>query len=324
MFIISLFFLAAGPQVFAQITSLDWNATSTESIADAITFPLQSSLDLAFGATVAASSTATTGACSLVSCDAQQVVLNAPNSTIDAGQWVSAPGPCDADWTSAATGSISPVGRRNETLTVDWSGTFGTQLMSEVRVRYGSVAVNPWAVELVIYSETTMTANPVVVPIADGSQFHAFTFEQPVNASGIELIFYGLQSRDGGQTCFLSVTNVEAWSGTPPDAITYSPYNVTDAGTDISIGGLVAATVLPIIAILACISAGFWLWNIRNKNLIARNLTLTRDIEFRKKMQRSESRVHRLVDEEEVEIEMDALPLPAEAVHGNFAWNGEA
>ncbi|KAI8832221.1 hypothetical protein BJ741DRAFT_614734 [Chytriomyces cf. hyalinus JEL632] len=192
------------------------------------------SYDLALGAFVSATSTFSSPPCNLFTCGPNQVVMNPPNSTVDIGQWVSEPGPCDEDWQAASSGNISPEARRNESLYIDWSANFGTQLMSEVRFRYGNIAgnegvlfsllfrstcsspcspVNPWAVQLIIHSQTAMNTNPVAVPMMDGGQFYAFTFQEPVTASGVELNFYGLQSRDEGKTCFVAVSNVEAWTG---------------------------------------------------------------------------------------------------------------
>ncbi|KAJ3243973.1 hypothetical protein HDU78_011636 [Chytriomyces hyalinus] len=279
------------------------------------------SYDLALGAFVSATSTFSSPPCNLFTCGPNQVIINPPNSTVDIGQWVSEPGPCDEDWQAASSGNISPQGRRNESLYIDWSANFGTQLMSEVRFRYGNVAVNPWAVQLIIHSQTAMNTNPVAVPMMDGSQFYAFTFQEPVTASGVELIFYGLQSRDEGKTCFVAVSNVEAWTGAPPNPIPTGGSDFdSSAGASkvITIGGLVAMILLPIIAGILCIGLGGWFLHSRRKNLLARNSIVARDTELRKRTQRGESREHRLVDEEEErEPHVEAGPIATTA----NVWN---
>ncbi|KAI9328390.1 hypothetical protein BDR26DRAFT_56139 [Obelidium mucronatum] len=179
---------------------------------------LAQSYNLANGAHVTASSTYNSGPCSLYACGPHQVVNNIPNSIVDVGQWISNPGECDSDWRTSETSDISPVGRHNETLTIDWSANYGTQLISEVRFRYGSMAANPWGVQLIMYSQLPMNTAPIAVPIADASDWYAFTFLEPVTASGISLTWYGMQSRDNGKTCFVSIGNVEALDRYPAES----------------------------------------------------------------------------------------------------------
>ncbi|KAJ3106716.1 hypothetical protein HK100_003696 [Physocladia obscura] len=239
--------------------------------------------DLALGSHVTASSTFTASPCTVFSCGANQVISNVPNSEIDASQWVSNPAPCDPDWTSSLTGDIVPVGRLNASLTLDWSAIYGTQLMSEVRFRYGNMASNPSAVILVIFSQTAMNTDPIVIPSVNGRDFYTFTFEVPVTASGIQLTCYS-----GGMDR----------TGTPPDPIVHRN------GTEIAPGVLAAMIVTPILGVLACVGVGmFWLiTKKRRENLLSRN-SLFHDINLRRWQQRGEERAVQLVDGEEEELE---------------------
>jgi hypothetical protein len=84
------------------------------------------SYDVASGSVVVASSTYTAGPCAYNNCGGFQVVNNSPLGTdVATGQWVSAPGSCEPN--------------RNETLTLDWSSKYNTQLLTEVRFRYGDL-----------------------------------------------------------------------------------------------------------------------------------------------------------------------------------------
>ncbi|KAJ3295704.1 hypothetical protein HDU79_008552 [Rhizoclosmatium sp. JEL0117] len=257
------------------------------------------SYDLALGAHISASSTYLSGPCNIYSCGPNQVLSTIPGSIIDIGQWVSNPSQCDADWRTAGTGNLDSAGRLNASLKIDWSENYGTQLISEVRFRYGTVAGNPWSVQLVIFSQTPLNTFPIATPIKNAADWYAFTFETPVTASGIQLTWFGLQSRDGGQSCFASISNVEAWTGLPPDPIVDNG----SQNTTISVAVLVSMIVIPIVSILMCAAVVFWFIAHRRKNLAARftNLTVLHDINLRRRQQQQESRVERLVDEEEDE-----------------------
>ncbi|KAJ3093375.1 hypothetical protein HK100_006646 [Physocladia obscura] len=169
--------------------------------------------------------------------------------------------------------------------------------MSEVRFRYGNMASNPSAIILEVFSQTAMNTDPIVIPSVNGRDFYTFTFEVPVTASGIQLTWYGLQSRDEGNTCFVSIATVEAWTGTPPDPIVYKN------GALISPGALAAMIATPILGVLACLGVGmfFFVTKKRRENLLSRN-RLFHDINLRRwQQQRGEERVVQLSDEEEPE-----------------------
>ncbi|KAJ3019192.1 UNVERIFIED_CONTAM: hypothetical protein HDU68_010792 [Siphonaria sp. JEL0065] len=267
------------------------------------------SYDLALGAHVSASSTYNSGPCSLFACGPHQVVNNIPNSFVDVGQWISNPSQCDSDWRSAGTGDIQPEGRLNASLTIDWSTNYA----------------NAWGVQLIIYSQLPLNTAPIAVPMHDNADWYVFTFEEPVTASGIQLVWYGLQSRDGGQNCFVSIGNVEAWTGPPPNPI----INTGGSRKGISVGALVSMIVFPILAILLCLGLGVWVLRKRRHNLAQRFATANEnlglgtlhDIATRRRQQRNEQREQKLVDNEEddvVDVAEVGIHVDTEAVG---VWN---
>ncbi|KAJ3057656.1 hypothetical protein HDU98_006145, partial [Podochytrium sp. JEL0797] len=220
---------------------------------------------------------------------------------VDIGQWVSNPGQCDADWKTSGTGNLDSTGRQNASLTLDWSQNYGTQLVTEVRFRYGTMAANAWGVQLVIFSIAPLNTSPVAVPIHDGSGWYAFTFEVPVTASGIQLVWYGLQSRNGGQSCFVSIANVEAWTGTTPDPIPVS----SPTSSSLSPSALAAVIVVPLALVLLCALGAVWVLQNRRKNLTLRfsnhvsDFGTAHEIVLRRRMQKGEVRAERLIEAQE-------------------------
>ncbi|KAJ3409406.1 CDC5 cell division cycle 5-like protein [Chytridiales sp. JEL 0842] len=187
--------------------------------------------DVAAGSLVTASSTYTTGSCAYNNCGGFQVVNNSPlGNDIEIGQWVSAPGSCEK--------------RRNESLTLDWSGKYGTQLLSEVRLRYGELEADD--VSLVLYSEVPMNIpNPTATTFEDESNWQVFLFTEPVTASGMRLTFTGLKSKDDVR-CFATVQEVQAWTGVPPSQIDKNP-PASSSSSSLPPGAIAALILLPLL-----------------------------------------------------------------------------
>ncbi|KAJ3077197.1 hypothetical protein HDU98_006384 [Podochytrium sp. JEL0797] len=255
--------------------------------------------DLAIGSHISASSTSTTPPCNIYTCGPNQALFDIPANPTNPNQWVSQPSSCDPDWHTAGPGTISLVGRQNASLTLDWSVNYGTQLMTEVRFKYGSAVSNALAVEVVVFSEVPITVPVVAVPYVDGSGWYAFPFEVPVTASGVQLVWYGLQSGDGGKTCFVAVEEVQAWSGPPPD-----PLLTGNGGHGISSRTLAAAILVPIFAFLILFALGYWLVTKRRENLVKRFSTGSSDgitgfDALKLRINPSRARGERLVDDAE-------------------------
>ncbi|KAJ3159700.1 hypothetical protein HK101_001015 [Irineochytrium annulatum] len=238
----------------------------------------QQSYDIATGSRVVASSTYNVGPCSNNSCAATNVILADPN--VDAPnplQWISQPGSCDAS--------------RNETMSFDWSAKYQTQLLSEVRFRYGDLAAS--SVGLILYSEVPMNIpNPTAVTYEDTAQWIVFVFNTPVTASGMQLMWTGLGSKDGGSTCYVAVSDVQAWTGPSPDGIP-NPNANNNAVRDpnASNGGspskgpsalvITLAVILPLLAI--AIVAGVIILRTRRANLLKSRLA--REVEAARRQQ---------------------------------------
>jgi hypothetical protein len=99
-------------------------------------------------------------------------------------------------------------------LTIDWSFKYGTQLISEIKVRHGSLKSED--VNLILYSQIPFnTPNPVAVNYENGARWDIFIFEKPVTASGVKVVLSGLTSFDPNvsNSCQATVAEVQAWTG---------------------------------------------------------------------------------------------------------------
>ncbi|KAJ3407046.1 hypothetical protein HDV05_005625 [Chytridiales sp. JEL 0842] len=164
------------------------------------------SYDLVGGSRIVATSTDTTGTCARSACAPYHVMDNsATPDEMDFSQWMSTRGSCDAG--------------RTESLTIDWSAKYGTQLISEIKVRHGSLYAEN--VNLVLYSSIPFNVqNPVAINFENGAKWEMFLFETPVTASGVKITFSGLKSSqpDVPSACQATVAEVQAWTGPAPDA----------------------------------------------------------------------------------------------------------
>ncbi|KAJ3333557.1 hypothetical protein HDU76_006864 [Blyttiomyces sp. JEL0837] len=233
--------------------------------------------DVATGSLVTASSTYNSGSCANNNCGVSAVIDNPVDTDIDTTQWVSAPGSCDPN--------------RNESLMFDWSPKYNTQLLSEVRFRYGDLDVsfsdpNPkrldnfaaGSVSLVLYSEIPMNIpDPTAVTYENNASWQAFVFTEPVTASGMQLTWSNLGSKDGGNTCFATVAEVQAWTGASPDPL--PAVQPTPKAKGMTSGTIAAIILIPIA--LMIVAAILWVLKTRRANII--RTRLAREVELRRK-----------------------------------------
>ncbi|KAI9357285.1 hypothetical protein DFJ73DRAFT_821173 [Zopfochytrium polystomum] len=210
-----------------------------------------SGYDVAAGAKVSASSVNFKDTCATVDCGPGQVLNNngLGGDIANPAQWVSAYGSC------------GPL--RNETLTVDWSGKYGTQLLSEVRFRFGNGEAQ--GVTLVLFSAIPMNVPiPTAVTYENDANWMAYVFTEAVTASGMVLTFSGLRSLSSeADMCFVSVVDVQAWTGNSPDSLT-----IPSAPPRGPSGGTIAGIIIALLLIIAVGALVFWFLRTRRANLI--------------------------------------------------------
>ncbi|KAJ3214384.1 hypothetical protein HDU67_001717 [Dinochytrium kinnereticum] len=238
--------------------------------------PSFDSYDIAPGSVVTSSSTYQGGNCAVNRCLPSNVLDPTPydSNDVKTDQWVSDVTACNAS--------------RSETISFDWSKKYSVRLLSEIRFRYGDL--NAGSVGLVLYSEIPMNVpNPTAVTFEDDSKWTVFVFNTPVTASGMQLSFSGLQSKDGGKNCYVAINEVQAWTGTPPSTVPGG--NQSGAGSrdpppsapkaGLSSGAIAAIVIVPIACLI--VIGGIWLARTRRANLLKKRLA--REVELSRRQQ---------------------------------------
>lgn len=226
------------------------------------------SFDVASGAIATASSFNTLDGCQTIttyySCAPEQVInINGQNGA-DTTQWVSAYGSCEPS--------------HNESLSLDWSDKYKTQLVSEIRFRYGDLDAK--SVTLVIFSLIPMNVpTPTAVTYKDDLNWMAYIFDEPVTASGITLTFSDLKSKSNQtNSCYVAVTEVQAWIGSPPDSPTQSGSSRKSRGISM---GAVIGIIVALLVFSSVLIALIWFIRIRRSDFL--RTRLAREADLRRK-----------------------------------------
>ncbi|KAI8851159.1 hypothetical protein BC829DRAFT_127696 [Chytridium lagenaria] len=230
------------------------------------------SYDIAPGSVVSASSTYQSANCAGNRCLPSNVLDPTPadSNDVKTEQWVSDVKACNSS--------------RSESLSFDWSKKYSTRLLSEIRFRYGDIEAD--GVGLVLYSEIPMNVpNPTAVTFEDSSEWTVFVFNEPVTASGMQLTWSNLKSKDGGKNCYVAINEVQAWTGPPPSG--NAGGNQSGSGQNdppapappkagLSSGAIAAIVIVPIAALV--VIAGIYLARTRRTNLLKSRLA--REVEL--------------------------------------------